>query len=802
MLAVLENKLFTFAFVLVAGLLLISACSSDDDANPGDADGDQEVVIEDSTLECLQDSDCGIGEFCSAAGMCLEECRTELDCPPNDYCMPSVSARCLDCLEDEHCNDKGDDAYCDMDYYKCRIGCDDCESDQVCVEDRCVTQVIDGDLDAETEGDLEEEGDTVEVFKCPNPEDPLLRCEPSCSECLTPMSARKCNEEGSGWINASCEQDEFCNSSTGFCEKTTCEAGEQYCEGNIARVCKDDGSGYRDTTCQQPNQCLDGACVILACKDSTARLFTLNARSAVGSPDRFCNVAVNRGSAQWAEMDNHGGVATFDGSSARMLLDSSAGDFQEGLTVRLDVLAAGDMSGNQTLIAKGNTPVSYELALEDGNVVFTLTISGGYSKRIEGAQLDGNTWHSITGTFDGLEMRLYIDGNQQGAPVLMQTKKLIERNPRIISIGARTQDSGTAYRYFEGSLDNIYLSGRALDYFEVDYFRDRKDLCPLSDEEDLYCNDDLCNRQYVSVPINEPWQEEGMDLIPGEAVFVDPGGCPDPQVGQACIGPQGLDNGSNCDVCPVTTSFQYSLIAKVGESGPPFYAGERDIYVANRFGALLFGYNDEGFSENLGGFNVLVENGYCKISECPDGMVPIPNKDACVDRYEASCATASYASSSTCSAENDDEPVSLPGLFPWTNITAEDAVITCARVGKRLCKSEEWDDSCAGYSELNYPYGDSYQSLYCNDNNYTSPLDNSDLTSTGYMYRCVTETGAFDMAGNAAEFVSKESGGFRAMAGKGFAGDNACYDRLDFSGAGLLIGFRCCMDHEADVEED
>jgi formylglycine-generating enzyme required for sulfatase activity len=86
-------------------------------------------------------------------------------------------------------------------------------------------------------------------------------------------------------------------------------------------------------------------------------------------------------------------------------------------------------------------------------------------------------------------------------------------------------------------------------------------------------------------------------------------------------------------------------------------------------------------------------------SACPEGMIHVLSAltFTCVDEYEAStgpeCAFKN-PSNQFDTISNIDQPeckaVSAEDLEPWRNITREQALLACARSGKRLPDAEEW----------------------------------------------------------------------------------------------------------------
>jgi formylglycine-generating enzyme len=160
------------------------------------------------------------------------------------------------------------------------------------------------------------------------------------------------------------------------------------------------------------------------------------------------------------------------------------------------------------------------------------------------------------------------------------------------------------------------------------------------------------------------------------------------------------------------------------------------------------------------------------------------------------------------------------GILPTMGVTWEDAGKLCAAEGRRLCTDSEWTLACEGNEMRPYPYGFKRDSRACNiDKPYIVPdeaayadparraaeakrLDQSE--PSGSRSACVSPFGAYDMTGNADEWVFNERGSTKSppyVSGLkgGYWGPvrNRCrpmtvdHNQWHF---GYQIGFRCCTD--------
>jgi sulfatase modifying factor 1 len=157
-------------------------------------------------------------------------------------------------------------------------------------------------------------------------------------------------------------------------------------------------------------------------------------------------------------------------------------------------------------------------------------------------------------------------------------------------------------------------------------------------------------------------------------------------------------------------------------------------------------------------------------------------------------------------------PLALPN-DPVTNLDFCDAAAFCAWADKRLCgninsgpvplaqladpDASEWFSACAGPSSQRYPYGTTYESGACNDQNGAKKLleVGTEPKCQGYY------PGLFDMLGNAQEWVDscdakvgpldgceRIGGSFQSGADTGCSTSGQA-QRNTYA---PQVGFRCC----------
>lgn len=142
-------------------------------------------------------------------------------------------------------------------------------------------------------------------------------------------------------------------------------------------------------------------------------------------------------------------------------------DITDNITVSVWAKPGANLTADwRTLVGKspasvlGQLTFSYDMrTLNSGVLQFSLNL-GGTWQSVNGPTLVPDTWYHITGTYDGQEMILYVDGEPIGTT---QTTGEINVTPDPVCIGNIVSATGTvSNEYWSGVLDEVLLYNEAL----------------------------------------------------------------------------------------------------------------------------------------------------------------------------------------------------------------------------------------------------------------------------------------------------------------------------------------------------
>ncbi len=144
-------------------------------------------------------------------------------------------------------------------------------------------------------------------------------------------------------------------------------------------------------------------------------------------------------------------------------------------------------------------------------------------------------------------------------------------------------------------------------------------------------------------------------------------------------------------------------------------------------------------------------------SLCPKDMVYIMSSegDFCIDKYEVSpskdCPFINPKNQGETRSNldlKDCQPVSLKDKTPWRFVSQNQAMMACARAGKRLPTNKEWYLASLGTPDKN----ENWEENDCQVNNNWGEQPGK----TGSAENCISSAGAYDMVGNVWEWVDEE----------------------------------------------
>jgi hypothetical protein len=172
------------------------------------------------------------------------------------------------------------------------------------------------------------------------------------------------------------------------------------------------------------------------------------------------------GNPTWAQ-GAVGGALTLDGEGD--YVDLGAGpdfDITGPITVAAWIKVTAFDVAWQTIVAKGDT--AWRLSRDQGNNVH-FACTGLWPEWARGsANVNDGQWHHVAGTYDGSELRLYVDGKLDASA---KTQGAINVNTYPVYIGENAEHPGRAWH---GLIDDVRLYNYALSNAEIKALSDAK----------------------------------------------------------------------------------------------------------------------------------------------------------------------------------------------------------------------------------------------------------------------------------------------------------------------------------------
>jgi len=164
----------------------------------------------------------------------------------------------------------------------------------------------------------------------------------------------------------------------------------------------------------------------------------------------------------WTATAKYGKAITFNGTSSRVTINDSASlDLTTGMTLEAWVRPTA-LSGWRSIIIKerGNA-LSYSLYANTNNNKPFGEIMTPIDQYIEaGNKLPLNTWTHVATTFDGTQLRLFVNGTQVGSKI---TTGSIVSSSDSLRIGS----NAIWGEYFKGQIDEVRIYNSALSASEI-----------------------------------------------------------------------------------------------------------------------------------------------------------------------------------------------------------------------------------------------------------------------------------------------------------------------------------------------
>jgi len=92
-------------------------------------------------------------------------------------------------------------------------------------------------------------------------------------------------------------------------------------------------------------------------------------------------------------------------------------------------------------------------------------ISVDYEQAVGTSDITDGAWHHVAGTYDGAEIKIYIDGVLEDT--VAWAGGVVYDSTNVVAIGARSDDGSTMTRFLDGDIDDARLYGRAITQSEV-----------------------------------------------------------------------------------------------------------------------------------------------------------------------------------------------------------------------------------------------------------------------------------------------------------------------------------------------
>ena len=167
--------------------------------------------------------------------------------------------------------------------------------------------------------------------------------------------------------------------------------------------------------------------------------------------------------ATWSTAGRFGGALSFDGVNDRVTApDANSLDLTSGMTLEAWVRPSAANNWRTAIAKEHGTTVAYSLySNRNTNVPHAEIYSGGRLRGVNGTgALPLNAWSHLAATFDGAQVRIFVNGAQVGA---INRAGTIEVAAGPLTIGG----NGPFGEWFAGLMDEVRVYNRALSAAEI-----------------------------------------------------------------------------------------------------------------------------------------------------------------------------------------------------------------------------------------------------------------------------------------------------------------------------------------------
>jgi hypothetical protein len=168
--------------------------------------------------------------------------------------------------------------------------------------------------------------------------------------------------------------------------------------------------------------------------------------------------------AVWSAAGRYGSALTFDGTNDWVTVADAPGlDLSGALTLEAWVRPNGGPSWRTIVLKENGSTLAYALyAAASGGTPMGIVYTGGAQQKLSGpSALPAATWTHLALTYDGAQLRLYVDGVQRASKTVTGA---MPNSSGPLRIGG---NSVWTSEWFKGELDELRVYNRALSASEI-----------------------------------------------------------------------------------------------------------------------------------------------------------------------------------------------------------------------------------------------------------------------------------------------------------------------------------------------